>query len=154
MGQWTDAFDTDAEDYEPPVVFADWYQHDGQSSVQWTSDAVQNLFVSTAPQSKPSHKANVGAIVGGIIGGILGVACCLGLITWILRRRQTRHRRSLFWKLGTERQPSIEIGNKSMLDGTPLAELQVQDTKYEIDGCATKVPESGPHELSTVTHDR
>ncbi|KAI0528418.1 hypothetical protein GGR58DRAFT_509367 [Xylaria digitata] len=93
--RWTGQYRANTT-YATPQFIKDWYrERDLDTDVNWTSDAVRQLFLSddTPPSEDPSspmkHQtdSSKGAIIGGSIGGVvvfLGVAVTVVLL---LRRR-------------------------------------------------------------------
>ncbi|PKS06218.1 hypothetical protein jhhlp_006964 [Lomentospora prolificans] len=94
--KWSTEYDADAADYVASDVVKDWYRNTGIQSVQWSSEATQELFSRQVNESQDetgskSKFTNTGAIVGGVVGGL----AVLGLIAaaiFLVRRRKQRRR--------------------------------------------------------------
>ncbi|PBK76710.1 hypothetical protein ARMSODRAFT_948541 [Armillaria solidipes] len=67
------------------------------SSASTATSTIASGPETTSASSSGSSKGDTGAIVGGVVGGVLGVgAIVIGIIFWVLRRRQKRLGRSQY----------------------------------------------------------
>ncbi|KAI1172601.1 hypothetical protein F4777DRAFT_590419 [Nemania sp. FL0916] len=122
--RWADAYDPDAPSYDSPSAVRQWYDAGNLADVQWDSNEVAALFMSsaTAPTSPSSNTANpsprpTGAIVGGAVGGALGAAA-VGMISFLLTRRWRRRRAET---PDSNPSPNPSSNSRSKMTPTPMS---------------------------------
>ena len=95
----------------------------GLDSVEWSSDAVRDMFVDGGSGGDESSETPVGAIAGGVVGGVAGIAIIGALVFFFLRRR----RRSQDTIVDVP-EPSSTPGTTDQKPPEYYAELHQQDT--------------------------
>ncbi|KAK3290355.1 uncharacterized protein B0H64DRAFT_63622 [Chaetomium fimeti] len=103
--KWKTSYDANAAAYERATVIDTWYNNGSLDVVEWSSNAVRDMFASksttdpgstSSPSPSPSGTGSesestpVGAIAGGVVGGVAGIALIAGIV-WLLMRRRRKN---------------------------------------------------------------
>ncbi|KAI1770838.1 hypothetical protein F4818DRAFT_223084 [Hypoxylon cercidicola] len=145
--RWTDSYDPNAINYEPPADVNSWYVRGGMDKVVWSSDEVKQLFVngtityggnSNSSSTENSDDSRSGRRIGGIVGGTVGgvivlTAACAG--TFVLLRRRRRRQSAVSeeiseyrpepWPKDTPRLRSTTPGTMMTLEPTPIEPVEI-----------------------------
>lgn len=132
---WTDTYNANAAEYEPPDVVKQFYSTNSRYPASWVDPRLADIFQSSTASSKnttntsnstsASHTSSTGAIAGGVVGGIAFLSLiAAGLL--ILLKRKRRHQftvASSSWKLGSDKM----VVEADTTEKKVVAELYVQE---------------------------
>ncbi|KAF7556327.1 hypothetical protein G7Z17_g1544 [Cylindrodendrum hubeiense] len=150
--EWSDKYDADAAAYDSPDTILDWYNKGNYYSVDWSSDAVKEMFGtatvfsnsssssdsdsdsgsdSDSSSSSSSSSTPVGAIAGGTIGGV-AVLALAGVAFFLWRRKQRKNAATQPQELppGTPKQ---ELSSETQ-SPTPKVEEVIPANPIELPG--------------------
>jgi hypothetical protein len=133
----------------------------GLDSVEWSSDAVRDMFTDGDSKDDSGSETPVGAIAGGVVGGVAGLALIGGLVFFFLRRRRRNQQSAVDVPEPSPPSPTGTLGQKPSPsqfaelhpNATPRpAELEPQQKRGELD--THWEPPMAPVELATEANQR